>query len=122
MRALTVLLAAAIVVALGTWTYSENYATRDAAKELRALRLELRESRARLEILQAEWAYLNRPARLRALLEMNDARLGLLPMSADHFGHLEQIAFPPPAAPAFLPQIDSSVPVSSDGAAGERRP
>jgi len=55
----------------------------------------LRES---LTIQRAEWAYQNRPARLRALVVANFDKLELLPMEPAQFGTPTEIAYPPPPA------------------------
>ena len=51
-------------------------------------------SRSRLAILRAEWAYQNRPHRLRDLADMNYEHLQLLPLRADHFSRIEHVRFP----------------------------
>ena len=47
-------------------------------------------------MLKAEWAYLNRPDRLRELAEMNFADLQLLPLLPEHFADVELVAYPKP--------------------------
>ncbi|GAB4301955.1 MAG: cell division protein FtsL [Roseovarius sp.] len=99
MRSLLYLLGALAVIALAFWAYHENYSTQEARARSVALQRQIAEQRQRLRMLRAEWAYLNRPERLRALAEMNFDRLGLLPMQASQFGMIDQIAYPP--APAL---------------------
>mgnify|MGYP001794275809 CR=1 FL=1 len=94
------------------WAYHENYKTQDALSEAQAVRAAIRDARARLAVLKAEWAYLNRPDRLRDLAEVNFDRLGLMPLKPDQFGRVDQIAYP---APPELP-ITDPIEVSSAGA------
>ncbi|ARE40051.1 Cell division protein FtsL [Rhodovulum sp. P5] len=94
MRSLFYALTALCVMALAFWAYRENYLTQQALDEVEALNLEIGQLRESLAILNAEWAYLNRPDRLRALAEINFARLELLPLTADQFVDIEQVAYP----------------------------
>lgn len=120
MKGLSYVFAVIAVVALGFWVYHENYATRDAIAEARGVSRDISRARERLGILEDEWAYLNRPDRLRALVVANYDRLGLDAMSPDSFGSVEEVAFPPPPAPV-LPEIDpdGATWVSSDASEEE---
>ena len=96
MRAFVYILTSLAVIGLAFWAYRENYATQEALSEADTLHENMREAHARLAVLKAEWAYLNRPDRLRDLTVMNFDSLGLLPLSPEQFGMVDQIAFPPP--------------------------
>ena len=99
MRAVLFILTAFAVMGLAIWAYGENQKTQTAQREVRALRAEIRSLTEALSVQRAEWAYLNRPQRLRALAELNFARLGLMPMEGAQYGQLGAIPFPPlPAA------------------------
>ncbi|WP_425099120.1 cell division protein FtsL [Tropicibacter sp. S64] len=113
MRSLLFLLTALAVIGSGFWAYRENYATQAELDRVQGLRQEIGAARERLAILRAEWAYLNRPDRLRDLADLNFERLGLLPLRPDQFGRVDQVAFPMPD------KIDISQPidVTSAGAA-----
>ncbi len=94
MRTLVYLLTLLAVFGLAFWAYRENYATQQVLKETRALRSDIASGQVRLSVLRAEWAYLNRPDRLRALAEINFDRLGLLPLRPDQFGRVDEVAYP----------------------------
>ncbi|SCZ63989.1 cell division protein FtsL [Epibacterium ulvae] len=94
MKTLLYIATALSVLGLAFWAYQENYATQQALKETRKLQRDIGHARARLNVLRAEWAYLNRPDRLRELAELNYDRLGLLPLRPDQFGRVDEVAYP----------------------------
>ncbi len=94
MRALFYLLSAFAVMGLAIWAYDQNQKTQEAMREVRGLRAEIRALQESLSVQRAEWAYLNRPQRLRALAEMNFARLGLMPLEGQQFGQIDEIPYP----------------------------
>ena len=112
MRALLFLLAAAAVIGSGFWAYRENYATQATLDRVDETRAAIGEARSRLAVLNAEWAYLNRPDRLRDLADLNFDRLGLLPLDAQQFGTVDQVAYPMPERLEITQPID----VTSAGA------
>ena len=59
------------LIGLAFWAYRENYETKAALDNVDRLHRDIADARARLAILKAEWAYLNRPDRLRDLAEIN---------------------------------------------------
>ena len=112
MRTFLYTLPGAAVIALAFWAYSENYETQQAVRETKSLRAQIAAERERLAILRAEWAYLNRPERLRDLADLNFAELGLLPLMPRHFGAVDQIDYPVPD----LGLIEMPVTIDSEGA------
>ena len=109
MRTILYVLLAATVVGLGFWAYHENYKTQDAMAEAEAIQREIGDARARLAVLRAEWAYLNRPDRLRELSGLNFDRLGLLPLEPGQFGDIAAVSYP--AMDFTLPEINNPVSV-----------
>lgn len=100
MRWMGYLLTVLAVMGLAVWAYDQNHQTQAAMAEVRDLRREIRALREAIEVHNAEWAFLNRPARLRELVELNFERLRLMPMTGDSFGRIDEIAYPLPPTPA----------------------
>jgi hypothetical protein len=96
-------------MSLAFWAYRENYATQRALKDVSNLNREIAALREALSQQNAEWAYLNRPSRLRDLAALNFDSLGLLPMEPSQFSRVDQVAFPLPplAAPVLGNPIDT---------------
>ena len=108
MRTLLYLASALAVIALAFWAYRENYRTQTALREAARIQTDIAAARERLSVLRAEWAYLNRPDRLRDLADLNFDRLGLVPLSPESFGRVDQVAYPRP--PVF--DLDGTVETS----------
>ena len=106
MRPLLYVLSFLAVLGLGFWAYRENYTTQDSLREVADLQDEIGSLHEALAIQRAEWAYLNRPDRLRDLVVLNFDRLGLMPMEPHQFGRATEVVYPPP-------------PSIADGVAGE---
>ncbi|MEX0279815.1 MAG: cell division protein FtsL [Arenibacterium sp.] len=94
MKSFAYILTALAVFALAFWAYRENYHTQQVLKETGDLQRQIGTAQQRLNVLRAEWAYLNRPQRLRELAELNFDRLGLLPLRPDQFGRVDEVTFP----------------------------
>lgn len=105
MRGVLYLSAIALVAVCATWAYRVNYATQAALARVADLRAAIALEREALGVLRAEWAYLNRPDRLSALVELHREALELAPLTPEQFVHVEMIAFPPEpeADPSLLP-------------------
>jgi len=121
MRVLIGLLLGAMVLSLAFWAYQENYRTRQALADMRRIEREIGALHERMTVLRAEWAFLNRPDRLRALVALNFERLPLLPMTPDHFGRLDQIAYPP-QVPVLSSVLAAPTPVPSSTPTPEAQP
>jgi hypothetical protein len=98
-RAALYLSAVVLVAVCATWAYRVNYATQEALNRLADLRAEIAAEREALSVLNAEWAYLNRPDRLAALVAGPGAELGLAPLTPEQYGDVAVVAFPPEPAP-----------------------
>ena len=111
MRSFLYLCTALAVIALAAWAYRENHMTQQAMNERRALEREIALLEETIRIQRAEWAYLNRPDRLRDLVDLNFAQLKLVPITGSHFGEIGQIVYPLPAPRA---EISDAIEVYGD--------
>lgn len=110
MRPLLYIASFVAVMALAFWAYRENYATQQALRDLTRVENDIAALHEALAIQRAEWAYLNRPDRLRELVTLNFDRLGLLPLEPDQLGNAGLVVYPP--NPAL--QIDDAIDVVGD--------
>ena len=94
MRGFFYIVCSAFVIGLAYWAYKENYKTQAALREVKALQQQIAEQKEAIAVLNAEWAYLNRPERLRDLVDLNFADLKLIPLLPSHFGDSEMISYP----------------------------
>ncbi|PZO67802.1 MAG: cell division protein FtsL [Paracoccus denitrificans] len=103
MRALLYIVTVAVVMALAVWAYRENYRTQEAVDRQNAIQNEIAGLRENLGVLRAEWSYLNRPERLRDLVDLNFDKLKLVPVQSSQFAGTRNIDYPPPPAPEPAP-------------------
>ena len=97
MRPLLYFCSALVVMAMAFWAYRENYATQKALRELAALQDSIAGLREDITMQKAEWAYLNRPTRLKELAFANFDRLHLMPLEPEQMADGKTVAFPAPA-------------------------
>ena len=71
--------------ALGLWAYKINYDSRAADQRVKELEKSILSANKQFKILNAEWAHLNRPNRLRKLAEYYFFELRLTPINPDDF-------------------------------------
>lgn len=108
MRAILYILTSLAVIGLAFWAYRENYATQQAISDAERLHGNIRAAHARLAVLRAEWAFQNRPERIRDLAVINFDRLNLLPLHPDQFGRIDQVAYPAPPPLVITEGVDVS--------------
>ncbi len=101
MRPILYALSFLAVMGLAFWAYRENYATQKALRHVEELQAEIGTLREALAMQRAEWAYLNRPDRLRELSTINFDRLGLFPLEPTQFGQIGMVSYPVP--PTLVP-------------------
>lgn len=105
MRSITYLAVTLAVMALAFWAYRENYRTQAAISEMGQVQREIAGLREDLGVLRAEWAYLNRPERLRELVDLNFERLQLVPVESSQYLDLGHVDYPKPPVP---PEADDA--------------
>lgn len=94
MRSVYIVLSAIFVMSLAVWAYRENYATQEVLRSVSQMQRGIGHQREELAVLRAEWAYLNRPERLRDLADLNFDSLKLLPLQPEQFGRVAHVAYP----------------------------
>lgn len=100
-RMLMTTLCCGLVIAAAVWAYQENDATRASYSRLKTLEKSISDERERIAVLEVEWAYLNRPQRLRSLARLISDDLWLFPIADTRFGDIEQLSFRPPPVSAW---------------------
>lgn len=113
MRSLLYLTTALVVMGLAFWAYRENYRTQAAINNMADIQREIGGLRENIGILRAEWSYLNRPERLRELVNLNFDKLKLVPIVSDQFVDISQVAYGLPKADpviAEMPETEESQP------------
>jgi len=104
LRSLIYTLTFACQVGLAFWAYQENIKTKNVIAKTEQLQKDIGIARARLSILNAEWAYLNRPERLAELVDLNFDQLQLVPLRASNFSEVGDINFSnDPDLPEIVP-------------------
>tara|TARA_B100000575_G_scaffold134709_1_gene107314 strand:- start:190 stop:549 length:360 start_codon:yes stop_codon:yes gene_type:complete len=88
MRNLFYIVTFGLIITLAYWAYQENVKTQIAMKKSEELQAEIGKARAKLTVLKAEWAYLNRPERLIHLTNLGFDQLKLGPIRAANFGEV----------------------------------
>ena len=77
--------------ALGLWAYKINYDSRAANQRVKELEKSILSANKHFKILNAEWAHLNRPDRLRKLTEYYFSELRLTPINPDDFNSFSDV-------------------------------
>ncbi|SMO36870.1 cell division protein FtsL [Paracoccus laeviglucosivorans] len=122
MRSVLYLLTTLAVMGMAFWAYRENYATQAALQEMTHVQREIGTLREDLGVLRAEWSYLNRPDRLRELVNLNFEKLKLVPFTSDQFVEVGQVAFPRPAAPVVSATGTDAMPIERPAGFPPMRP
>lgn len=103
-RILTVA-AVALAVGAAATLYQVKYEVRLLEQEARQLHQNVARERQSIQVLNAEWAYLNQPGRIQELAERY---LDLKPLKAAQIGSVERLPMRPVAPPA-LPGAEALV-------------
>ena len=70
---------------LGLWAYKTNYESRAAQLRVESINKQIDHERYQIKTLNAEWEFLNRPERLRKLVQYYFDELRLIPISPQNF-------------------------------------
>ena len=70
---------------LGLWSYKINYDSRAANERVKELEKSILSTSKEIKIVNADWAHINSPERLRKLVEYYFLELRLTPINPDDF-------------------------------------
>ncbi len=101
-RILNLMLVFAVLIGAAV-VFDMKYAAEQSADHVSDLRRQIDEERERIQMLTAEWSYLNQPDRLQRLVERYNAYLNLEPLSVEQITQLEDL----PVKPMPLEPISS---------------
>ncbi len=89
------------IIAIAAWTYNVNYNTRTTLDRVEELRIKIANEREALQVLRVEWAYLNAPGRLEALVARYNDKLQLVPVVPEMLGAVDA----PPEIRDTIPRV-----------------
>ena len=105
MKTFLYLLAGVLVVFAASRGQYPDYQVQEAEDRVSSLQRQINRERSAIAVLGAEWAYLNRPERLRALAETYYSELRLMPIDASHFADIGEVPMPQDEISAAIQQI-----------------
>jgi hypothetical protein len=76
-------------------SYSQNYETRDVLDEMSILKRSIVAKQNQMRALEAEWAYLNRPKRIKTLTDLNLVHIGMMRKQPRAPGKITDLPFQP---------------------------
>ena len=94
---------------LGSWAYKINYESRAANQRVKELEKSILSAKKEEKILNAEWAHLNSPDRLRKLVEYYFLELRLNPINPDDFISFSEIYFDKSRKKVSTALVDESI-------------
>jgi len=80
MKILLYMICSLLVMTMAYWAYTENYTTQASIRRVEELHRLVADEKEAISILNAEWAYLNRPERLANLADLHFSELEIIPM------------------------------------------
>ena len=91
MKSITYILITISVISLAFWAYQESYRAKSTLNLIKTVNKDINFIQEKLSVLRVEWAYLNRPDRLRALADLNFEKLRLIELNTKHFDDLMKV-------------------------------
>lgn len=86
---------AALAVAMLVGVYTQKHMAETTADEMRAIEGTIARQQATLSILKADWAYLNQPTQLQAIVDRHNETLNLHVPEVEQFGTFASLPMRP---------------------------